>query len=138
MNRRTLNKRLRYVVIAGLGLIILTGCEQFFGDDNSYQTRIAPERTRRIETLDLQKAKEEKAPKDVNEARQVPPKELEVTLEECRALTLENNLDLVSARFDPQVAEQQVSEGSAVANLPVPGPPGDEVEGAVRERECIS
>ena len=76
----------RHAILAGLGLIVLTGCEQFFGDGNSYQTRIAPERTREIETLELQEAKdEEKAPADVNDVNEVPPKELELTLEKCRA-----------------------------------------------------
>jgi outer membrane protein len=113
MNKRMLERWLRHVVIAGLGLIILTGCEQFFGNENSYQTRIAPERTQRIETLDLQKVKEEKALKDVNEARQAPPKEVELTLEECRALTLENNLDLKVQLINPSIAAEKVSQQEA-------------------------
>ena len=93
---------------------LLTGCEQSFGDGNSYQTRIAPERTRRVETLELQEAKkQEKVPKDVNEAREVPPKELELTLEECRALTLENNLDLKVQLINPALAAERVSEQEA-------------------------
>jgi outer membrane protein len=92
---------------------LLIGCEQFFGDESSYQNRIAPERTRRIETLDLQKVKEEKAPKDVNEAKQVPPKEVELTLEECRALTLENNLDLKVQLINPSMAAEKVSQQEA-------------------------
>jgi outer membrane protein len=93
---------------------LLTGCEQFFGDGNSYQTRIAPERTRRVETLELQEVKkQEKAPADVNEARKVPPKELKLTLEECRALTLENNLDLKVQLINPALAAERVSEQEA-------------------------
>jgi outer membrane protein TolC len=65
-----------------------------------------------VETLELQKAKE-KAPKDVNEARKVPPKELELTLEECRALTLENNLDLKVQLINPALAAERVSEQEA-------------------------
>ncbi|MBN2591917.1 MAG: TolC family protein [Sedimentisphaerales bacterium] len=93
---------------------LLTGCEQFFGDGNSYQTRIAPERTRRVETLELQEAKkQEKIPTDVNEARKVPPEELKLTLEECRALTLENNLDLKVQLINPALAAERVSEQEA-------------------------
>ena len=85
MSKKFLLKWFRHAVFTGLGLFVLTGCEQFSGDGNSYQTRIAPEKTRQIETLELQEAREEKAPTDANE---VPPKELELTLEQCRALTL--------------------------------------------------
>jgi len=111
MNKKYLLKWFRYAVAAGLGLTILTGCEQFLGDENSFQTRIAPERTRQIETLKLPEAKvEEKAPVDVNEA---PPKKLELTLEECRALTLENNLDLKVQLINPSLAAERVSEQEA-------------------------
>jgi len=92
---------------------ILTGCEQLSGDENSYQTRIAPERTRQIETLELPEAGEQKVPEDVNEAKQAPPKELELTLEECRALTLENNLDLKVQLINPSVAAEKVSQQEA-------------------------
>ena len=114
MNKIILHKWFQHAFFAGLGLIVLTGCEQFFGDENSYQTRIAPERTRQIETLELQEAKdEEKAPADVNDVNEVLPKELELTLEECRALTLENNLDLKVQLINPAVAAEKVSEQEA-------------------------
>jgi len=114
MNRKFLLKWFRHAVVAGLGLIVLTGCEQFFDEGNSYQTRIDPERTRQIETLELQEAKdEEKAPADVNDVNEVPPKELELTLEQCRALTLENNLDLKVQLINPSIADERVSQQEA-------------------------
>jgi len=115
MNKELLLKRFRPAIYAGLGLIVLTGCQQFFGDENSYQTRIAPEKTRQIETLELQKAiKEKKAPPpDVNDVNEAPTKELELTLEECRALTLENNLDLKVQLVNPSIAAERVSEQEA-------------------------
>ena len=115
MNKELLLKRYCPVIYAGLGLIVLTGCQQFFGDENSYQTRIAPEKTRQIETLELQKAiKEKKAPPpDVNDVNEAPTKELELTLEECRALTLENNLDLKVQLVNPSIAAERVSEQEA-------------------------
>ncbi len=110
MSKKFLLKWLRNAVFAGLGLIILTGCEQFAGDDADPIT-IAPEKTRRIETLELQEAKdEEKGRMDVNE---VPPKELELTLEQCRALTLENNLALKVQLISPAIAAEKVSEQEA-------------------------
>ncbi|MGB2866138.1 MAG: TolC family protein [Sedimentisphaerales bacterium] len=114
MSKKKLLKWFRHAVFAGLGLIVLTGCEQFSGDGDSYQTRIAPEKTRQIETLELQEAlDEEKAPADVNDVNEVPPKELELTLEQCRALTLENNLDLKVQLINPAVAAEKVSQQEA-------------------------
>ena len=114
MSKKFWFKWFRPAVFAGLGLIVLTGCEQLSGDGNSYQTRIAPERTRQIETLHLQKPDEEKkAPADVNDANQAPPEELELTLEQCRAITLENNLDLKVQLINPAVAAEKVSQQEA-------------------------
>ncbi|MHC4324437.1 MAG: TolC family protein [Planctomycetota bacterium] len=114
MSKNFLLKRLRYAFFAGLGLIILTGCEQFSGDLSSYQTRIAPERTRQIETLELHEADDqEKAPVDMNDATEAQPKELELTLEQCRALTLQNNLTLKVQLINPSVAAERVSQQEA-------------------------
>ena len=114
MSKKFLLKWFQPAVFAGLGLIVLTGCEQFSGDGNSNQTRIVPEKTRRIETLELQKAGvEEKAPADVNDINEAPPKELELTLEQCRALTLENNLDLKVQLINPAIAAEKVSQQEA-------------------------
>ncbi len=111
MNNKFFLKWFRHAVFTGLGLFVLTGCEQLSGDGNSYQTRIAPEKIRQIETLALQEAaEEEKAPADANV---VPPKELELTLEQCRALTLENNLDLKVQLINPAVAAEKVSQQEA-------------------------
>jgi len=113
MNKIILHKWFQHAFFAGLGLIVLTGCEQFFDEGNSYQTRIDPERIRQIETLQLPKAREKKAPMDVNDVKEAPPKELELTLEECRALTLENNLDLKVQLINPALAAERVSEQEA-------------------------
>jgi outer membrane protein len=95
-------------------LFLLTGCKQFPGDGNSYQTTIAPEKTRQIETLEMhQVGAEEKSRVDVNDVNEVPPKELELTLEQCRALTLENNLDLKVQLINPAIAAEKVSEQEA-------------------------
>ena len=93
---------------------LLSSCEQLSGDGNSCQTRIAPETTRQIETLQLQKAKvQEQAPAEVNDVNQAPSKELKLTLEQCRALTLENNLDLKVQLINPAIAAEKVSEQEA-------------------------
>ena len=92
-------------------LILLTGCESFPGDEEFYEIKIPPEKLREIEMLQLEEAKDEKKEEpDVNE---VPPEELELTLEQCRALTLANNLDLKVQLISPAIAAERVSEEEA-------------------------
>ena len=111
MSRKFSQECYWFVIFVGLGLFTLTGCENFAGDTDYYNTRIAPEETRQIETLVLQETvDEEKVIEDVNE---VPSKELELTLEQCRALTLENNLDLKVQLINPAIAAERVSEQEA-------------------------
>ncbi|MCP4255991.1 MAG: TolC family protein [Planctomycetes bacterium] len=92
--------------------VILTGCEQFPGDEDFYEITVAPEKLRQVETLELQETEvEENGIMDANES---PPKELMLNLEQCRALTLENNLELKVQLISPAIAAEQVSEAEAV------------------------
>jgi len=99
------------VVFVGLALFLLTGCEQMPAGEKYYEIKIPPEKLRDIETLELVKAEQSERP-DVNEVK-VPPKELELTLEQCRALAMENNLDLKVQLISPAIAAQRVSEEEA-------------------------
>lgn len=99
----------RFVFFTGLGLILFSGCHN--GGDDFYKVQIAPEKLRQIETLDLQQAEDEQIYRpDVN---QTAPAELELTLEQCRALTLENNLDLKVQLINPAIAAERVSQQEA-------------------------
>ena len=100
-----------FAIIVGFELVLLSGCEQFFGCEDFHEVEIAPEKLHQIETLDLHKAKgEENERADANEP---PPKELELTLEQCRALALENNLELKAQLISPAIAAERVSEEEA-------------------------
>ena len=106
-----------FVVFAGLGLFLLAGCEprlpSIGGDEQFYEIKIPPKKLRQVETLDLEQMKdEEKEQADVNEVRG-PPEKLEFTLEQCRALALENNLDLKVQLISPAIAAERVSEEEA-------------------------
>ncbi|MBW7990076.1 MAG: TolC family protein [Planctomycetes bacterium] len=97
------------------GLILmctfLTGCESFPGDEDFYEITVAPEKLRQVETLELQKAEvQENGRTDANEP---PPPELELNLEQCRALTLENNLDLKVQLISPAIAAERVGEAES-------------------------
>jgi outer membrane protein len=107
-------KCFRHMVFAGLGLIVLTGCHHLWRREYPYKTSYTAEKVHEIETLELQKAAvQEKLPPEVNEVNEAPPKELELTLEQCRATTLANNLDLKVQLINPSVAAEKVSEQEA-------------------------
>jgi outer membrane protein len=113
MSKRFFSKCYLYVILAGLGPILFAGCERFPGDEDFYEITVAPEKLRQVETLKLQESKvEENGRTDANEPP--PPPELELDLEQCRALTLENNLDLKVQLISPAIAAERVSEAESV------------------------
>ena len=95
----------------GFTLFLLTGCEQMPAGETYYEVKIPPEKLRDIETLELPRVQESTQP-DVNEVK-TPPAELELTLEQCRALAMENNLDLKVQLISPAIAAERVSEEEA-------------------------
>jgi len=111
MNKRFFFRLYYFMVFVGFALILSTGCEQFPGDEDFYEIKIAPEKLRQIETLELQEAKTEE--NNRIDANEVPPKELKLNLEQCRALTLENNLDLKVQLISPAIAAERVDEAQA-------------------------
>ncbi|MDH4239674.1 MAG: TolC family protein, partial [Phycisphaerae bacterium] len=100
-----------FVVFVGLGLFLLAGCEQMPASGKFYEVKIPPKKLRDIETLELPRAQESERP-DVNEV-EAPPEKLELTLEQCRALAMENNLDLKVQLISPAIAAERVSEEEA-------------------------
>jgi outer membrane protein len=91
-------------------LICLVGCEEFTKEEEFYEVRVKPDKTREIEMLKLEK----KA--DANEAVEInkPPEgRIELNIEQCRAMALKNNLDLKVQLIEPAIAAQRVSEEEA-------------------------
>jgi outer membrane protein len=94
-------------------LCLLNGCDQFSKKD-PYALKIDPERFRKVETLKLKESKtQEPVRPDINDVNEAPPKELELSLEQCRAMTLENNLELKVQLISPAIAAERVSEEEA-------------------------
>ena len=111
MNKQFSFRYNRLVLFIGIGILLSGGCEQFPADEKFYEIQIPSQKTRQIETLDLEKiSAKEKAPAEANE---VPPTELELTLEDCRALALSNNLGLKVQLISPAIAAKRVSEEEA-------------------------
>ena len=101
----------RLVVFTGLGLIVFSGCRSFEGSKDFYGLQIPPEKFRQIEPLDLHEAGDQET--DRTDANEPAPAELELALEKCRALTLENNLDLKVQLINPAIAAERVSQQEA-------------------------
>jgi outer membrane protein TolC len=98
------------MVFLGLVLFGSAGCEQYPAGEDFYELKIPSQRLRQVETLDFEQIKAAENPRpDANE----PPREIQLTLEDCRALALTNNLDLKVAMISPAIAAQQVSEQEA-------------------------
>ena len=112
MSKRLFSKWYLFFIFVGLGPILFAGCESFPGDEDFYEITVAPEKLRQVETLKLQESKVEE--NDRIDANEPPPPELELDLEQCRALTLENNLDLKVQLISPAIAAERVSEAESV------------------------
>ena len=112
MSRRFLQIRHRFIVLIGLALISLAGCKGIFGDKDYYRVDIPPEKLHEVEALELQQA-EEQVQEPVVDTNEVPEKELTLTLEQCRALTLGNNLELKVQLINPAIAAQRISQEEA-------------------------
>jgi outer membrane protein len=101
----------RACVIVGLGVVLLSGCSHLCGKEDFYTYKAAPEKLRQMETLEMQEAEDETLityHMDMPEAA-----DLSLSLEECRALTLENNLDLKVELINPAIAAERVSQEEA-------------------------
>jgi len=111
MSKRAVLKRYWFVFFVGLVLFLAGGCEEFAAEEDFYQVWVAPQKLRQIEVLDLAAAEVDERPKaDVNEPVAA---ERELTLEQCRALALANNLDIKVELISPAIAAEQVGAEQA-------------------------
>lgn len=102
-------------VILLFGCILFSGCYHFISEEEIYSIEVPPEKLQQIETIELKEAK--KAEKEQrtkpDKIAESPPSEFSLSLEECRALTLENNLDLKVELINPNIAAEQVTQEEA-------------------------
>jgi outer membrane protein TolC len=90
--------------------VFLAGCEEFANEEDFYTVKVKPEKTREIDTLKL----EQKA--DANEGIETSrPSEdqVKLTIEQCRAMALKNNLDLKVQLIEPAMAAERVNAEEA-------------------------
>ena len=109
------------LLMLALGMsIALAGCEEFTKEEDFLEVKAKPEQTREIKTLKLEEKKEPNEGTQVNKPAQG---EVKLSIEQCRVMTLKNNLDLKVQLIEPTMAAKQVSaeeakfESSFFANL---------------------
>jgi outer membrane protein len=101
----------RFVTFAALFFVLLAGCTNYNKSETYLPAEIRARDLQQIEPLELQKKEtEEVTPPEANVP---PPEELELTLEQCRAMALENNLDLKIQLINPAIAAERVSQEEA-------------------------
>jgi outer membrane protein TolC len=103
-----------YRISCGLvtyALLMLAGCEPFPGDEKFYEASIGPQKLREVEMLQLRAAKDNEPNRP--DANQPSAGELALTLEQCRVLAMENNLELKVQLISPSIAAQRISEEEA-------------------------
>jgi len=102
-------------------LLALTACANPFAPtDLDYGVRTPAERVRTVERLDLSDARIRQSPEEALQeeilrfsAPDDPDAALEMTIEEARALTLRNNLDLRVSLINPELGAARVSQEEA-------------------------
>jgi outer membrane protein len=101
-----------FLVSAICGLSFMGGCSYVKSwREPSPEFSVPQEAVRQIDVIDLEEATEERP----GAAEVVEPEisELELSLEECRALALENNLDLQVQLINPTIAREVISQEEA-------------------------
>jgi outer membrane protein len=117
--RATVVKKLTLAIAICLS-VLLVGCEEFASQDDFLEVKVKPEQTREIHTLELEQKADANEGIEINQPAQG---QVELSIEQCRAMTLKNNLDLKVQLIEPAIAAKQVSaeeakfESSFFANL---------------------
>ncbi len=93
-----------------LFIFALIGCEEFAKQEQFYTVKTTPQQTREIQTLKLQPKADVNRPAEIYKQTGT---EIKLNIEQCRAMTLVNNLDLKVQLIAPAIAAQRVSEEEA-------------------------
>jgi len=115
MSDRKLTPSLRIVCRAAVAVaaLFLAGCEGFWDEGPVFE--VPPQKLRQVKTLNLPEQPQEPCePADnILDINENSPDCLELSLEQCRALALKNNLDLKVQLISPAIAAERVSEEEA-------------------------
>ncbi len=104
-----MNKFLVLILLASVYFGAL-GCTEVTNKNKFHDYEGVRRRTRQIDVLRLEELS--KAAADAAEPTTVE-KEISLSLEECRAMTLENNLDIKAQLIEPSISAKRISEQEA-------------------------
>jgi outer membrane protein TolC len=96
--------------VVGLSAVLAVGCDTTPEPVLFYEMRVPRERLRQIEPLQLPAAAEPNAPV---QPAQGAPEEIKLTIEQCRAWALQNNLELKAELVSPTIAAETLSAEEA-------------------------
>lgn len=90
----------------------LVSCAMF--EKYPYETvKVSPEKVERIDKLDLE-AISKSTEDEQEQSKPVPPAQRELSLDECRAMALRNNLDMKVQRYATPIAEESLKQAEAI------------------------
>ena len=111
----TILRAMGLVLLPALAFFCLGGCEMF--ERYPYETVTVPsEKLNRIEKLDLEgmsKPQKTRGQKEEQKRTVEPDKQRQLSIEECRAMALNNNLDMKVQVYNVPMAEEGVRQAEA-------------------------
>jgi outer membrane protein len=107
-----MQKMLIAIFCAGL---FWAGCENPFDEKRFETISVPPEKLQQIDKFDLQAMSQTQTTPDANDLSlpEETAAQINLAIEECRALALENNLSLKVQLFSPQIAQENVEVAEA-------------------------
>ena len=94
-------------------MMCFAGCEEFAPEESFYKCKPSQEQLQTIDTLKLAPQKENEANTPPVRNRGTEPNEFKLSLEQCRAYTLANNLDMKVQLIQPAIAGETLSAEEA-------------------------
>jgi outer membrane protein TolC len=95
------------MTVLALGVAFVAGCDAYLPGPSYSDVKVPPEKLRQIETLGLEEARPE--PVQVPEPNATAAGEIELSIEQCRAIALENSLELKAVLINPTIAAEWLS-----------------------------
>lgn len=110
------NNKSMLILCCMLTATLVVGCGYIIRDTRYDTIAVPEERVTHINAFDWETMSDPEASKAIDEVVAFDPeaKELPLSLEHCRAMVLQNNLDLKVQRIDPEIAVKEVAAAQAV------------------------
>ncbi|HEX4795993.1 MAG TPA: hypothetical protein VH370_19550, partial [Humisphaera sp.] len=101
------------ILLASLSFTLLQGCDHF-GTGGTGEMVVPPERFHQVQSTEFPVASTQPSTNPTtNPTVENPPPELVLSLQECRAIALQNNLDLKVSLYQPAISYTSVTEEQA-------------------------